>query len=379
MKRVRLYNIILFLSLLAILVSCGRGKGKTGQWTVEIDYVSDSPSDSVWYLYTYGAQSVGIDTILRSTPEGHLSYRRTFERDTLDLCLLFDAESRTLAPIFPEPGSPVASIKLNKKNPAVKAFGMLKSEDLTVWLDLQRSTLSDSIRQDSTIKVLTSLIRHKVGMVLFVHESKRNDTLPEMRSLKSLAYSFYQNDIDLLNAVGFSRGEAHFFRALMSSSSMNKDLPIEIKEKKKTTSLTLKQLAKKKGEVFFQFITLHRGDSISKAVAESMMKKMDSLKISMVSVLVETEKAPQAWKSHTIYQSLKTPSYFLVDSLGEASMFANRQGVYRLPSYMLVDTLGKILQVWHESDSVLSHFAKKYPPKPKKTALQNQDTTKDHE
>lgn len=354
-------NIVVFVTLMSMLFSCGRGKAKIeGLWTVEIEYRSSSPLDSVWYLYTYGSKSVEIDTLFRDTLQGLITFARTFERDTLDVCILYDNDGNILAPIFPDPQHPKTGIRLDKKTPKVRAYGMLYPEAITTWMSFMRdTTLTDSIHTDSLAVVLSSMLRHKVGAMICTHYGMFGDTSEIANTVRDVGREIIFQDRDLLNVLGTISGKIAFLNPYTNHQSVGKLLPIEIKDKKGTSSLKVSRLAKKKGLALYQFTTLYRGDSLSTAIAEKVIKKMDSLKIPLVTTLIEADKLPKGWKSHPITQVAKTPSYFIVDSIGNATDFAAQCHVHQLPTYLLVDTLGMIRAQWHEADSVFAHFAKK--------------------
>lgn len=359
MKRL-IPNILALLVLAVLMFSCGKRKAlDKGLWALEIDYTSSSPLDSVWYLYTFGTHSVSIDTLERASVEGRITFERVFERDTLDLCLLYDGSGDILLPIFPDPGYQFSTLKLDKKNPKIKAEGMRYAEDLTKWLSFLRGeALPDSIRQDSLHTFLTSMLRHKAGAMIFTHYNLSGDTSEIARRARGIGQNLILEDRELINVIGVSSNRLSYLDPYNRHRSVGTTLPIEIKDKKGTSLLKVSTFAKKKGVALYQFTTLYKGDSLSTAIATKVIKKMDSLKIPLLTTLVETDKLPKEWKSHPIGQVAKTPSYFLVDSLGEASEFATQRRINRLPTYLLVDTLGMIKEQWHEADSVFAHFAK---------------------
>lgn len=359
MKR-SILNLFAIIALAALMFSCGKRKTPDkGQWALEIEYTSSSPLDSVWYLYTFGANAVGIDTLLRDSVEGRITFERIFERDTLDLCILYDGEGHILAPIFPDPQHQFTTIKLDKKNPKIKAEGMRYAADLTAWLGMLRGeALPDSIRQDSLHTVLSSMLYHKVGAMIFTHYNLSKDTTEIAMKAKAIGQNVVLEDRDLIDVIGVVSGRLSFLSPYSRRQSVGTTLPIEIKDKKGTSSLKISTFAKKKGLALYQFTTLYTGDSLATAIAAKVIKKMDSLKIPLLTTLVETHRLPKDWKAYPIGQSAKTPSYFLVDSLGEATEFANQRRIDRLPTYLLVDTLGVIKEEWHEADSVFAHFAK---------------------
>lgn len=359
MKR-SILNLFAVIALATLMFSCGKRKTPDkGQWALEIEYTSSSPLDSVWYLYTFGANSVSIDTLLRDTLDGRIAFERIFERDTLDLCILYDGEGHILVPIFPDSQHQITTIRLNKKNPGIKAEGMRYADDLTAWLGLLRGeTLPDSVRQDSLYTILTSMLHHKAGAMIFTHYNLSKDTSEIAVRAKTIGQNVVLEDRDLMDVIGVVSGRLSFLNPYNHRRSVGMTLPIEIKDKKGTSSLKISTFAKKKGLALYQFTTLYKGDSISTAIAAKVIKKMDSLKIPLLTTLVETHKLPKDWKAYPIGQVAKTPAYFLIDSLGEATEFANQCRIDRLPTYLLVDTLGIIKGQWHESDSVFAHFAK---------------------
>ena len=359
MKRTTL-NLLAVILLAALTLSCGKRKTlDKGQWALEIEYTSSSPLDSVWYLYTFGANSVGIDTLLRDSVTGRIVFEHIFERDTLDLCILYDGAGHILAPLFPDPQHQFTTIKLDKKNPQIKARGMRHADDLTAWLGMLRGeSLPDSIREDSLYTVLSSMLHHKVGAMIFTHYTLSKDTGEIATRARAIGQDVVLEDRDLIDVIGAISGRLSFITPYGYRRSVGVTLPIEIKDKKGTSSLKISTFAKKRGLALYQFTSLYEGDSLSTAIAEKVIKKMDSLKIPLLTTLVETDKLPEGWKAYPISQVAKTPSYFLIDSLGEATEFANQRHIDRLPVYLLIDTLGMIKEQWYEADSVFAYFAK---------------------
>lgn len=355
------FYIIFCLVVFSSFFGCRRGRSVAeGQWRLEVEYASHSRLDSVWYLYTYGTEHIGIDTLVSDARKGRLSFARTFGRDTLDLCIVFDSEGNILVPIFPSPKSSVARLVMDKRYPRGAAIGMLQDDALTTWLQIARdTTLTSEHRRDTLRTILNGFLDHKVGAMIYTHYALHSDSSMITELVQDLGRRLVMEERDLLDVVGILYNKVPFFNSSSRQKSVGSQLPIEVKEKDVLTALSVKKFVGKKGIGLYQFTTLSDGDSLAIKAAEQVIQKMDSLKIPLLTTLVETDEMPKGWKTYTISQKVKTPSYFVLDTLSEATDFASQRHITHIPTYLLIDSLGVILERWHEADSVWVHFDKK--------------------
>ncbi len=363
-KILRALGLIVLVGSLSVLTSCRKSSEDDKKlWTLEIDVKGADGADSIWYVHTYGATQVSVDT-LTVTKKSRLVWENSWERDTIDLVILYDAEGKIVAPLFPMAGTRLARLERRKVGTPIKVEGVLNEELLSEWLDVTRnSDLPDSVRQRTIISILNDAAPFKIGGVLLAGLASRPDTTAFGVEIAQMSTRNMYSHRETMDIFGIDWRRFNAITDHQRRLSVPRTFPI-MENKKSDKRLSVRRLAGRGDSVLIQFFTLHAADSTILDSLSKYLKHLDSLNVSYLTVLPETYTLPTEWKERFIGDKQKNAHYFIIDTTGEASTVVAQSGIYRLPTFFLVDTLGMVKYEWQHPDSVLRHFSR--PEKQKK-------------
>lgn len=335
------YAGILLLTLL-ILSSCHKAS-EYHVLDIKLDSSDSTLSGEEWYLYTYGATQVTVDTLKGSTPR----IRKDFDRDTTDLFILYGAEGRMILPMFPD-SVPEIKIRLGGKKEQLK--GIRDIDVLTKWRRLQRELSKDDVSQE-LIHFLDSVASLRVGLLLLQDAILQ---YPKSSCKEEIVRAFRAASIgssDLAQVIGLSPQFDTFGGGIEEIG-----VPYYVHlAKHKRKEVTTRAVMGKKG--YMAIAVLNKDDPARLHQAMAVyFRELDSLMVPSFTAVVLADSLPSAWKERK--GNSKLPArYFEVDSVGEATDYIRQIPLKSLPSYMIVDSLHTVWRSWEHPDSLI-HFLK---------------------
>ena len=318
-----------------------------------------------------GKENITEEVILREK-SGRYKYHATFDRDTIDLFLLLNAERELLLPIRPiDDGS--ISISL-KKSGQSEMTGMQLPDLLTSYLEW-RNTPTDTLPTQWR-EALEGVQNHPLTYLLTIALEEHFWKMGCTEIVAELSVLRQGCNQDLAPLLGWDN-----FRAKPDG---NQPFPSHIVVSGKQEMVPLAKERGKAPWLAVSYLPMTEADSTTMKAEAEYFQLLDSLGIPSYHLLMACDSLPKEWKKReaNIRSKGKAGSekpfrYFLIDSIGEATRFINQHYRGRLPQYLLVDSTQQVVRHWSEADSLLT-FIKEYQAIEKATKQKKKDEEQQH-
>lgn len=347
-----LKKVALLAALLSTILACS--KKDASEQLLTIDYESsDILPSSQWYLMTFGANAITLDTIPVSE-SGQIRYKNSFYRDTLDAMLLLNEQMLLEVPIFTDS----LDVKISVKDTLLHLEGVRYSDDIAKWKRMLHPESADV--PGDLIDFLREISAKKVTPVLVADLMRRYPKSSCYGELRSLLRTSLTLNSDLDQLLGLSPDMTSYIY------DESHRLPEEILIHGKKDSLYI--FSKFLGRQNLMLMAFEDARNLTKDEIDSgevFHRQLDTLDIPSYHVLLFSDTVPQKWSIREKTNKIQDWRYFLVDSTGEASRYAAEAQIQSLPSYFLADSLRYVWREWHERDSVIT-FLKQLKDKRKK-------------
>lgn len=351
MKHYKWIFLLLPVIVMALAGCSKKQEEKTGV-EVAISWVQESdPPFHPLLLYTYGAKSIRVDTLM-SSKKGVVTYSARVDRDTIDLMLLKNITGHMLLPIHPDQNQ---NISVKYDGDSLYLSGIKQPELIRRYYNLLETQHSDI--SDDMLFFFDEHVRESIMYLLIldlINRYPQSDCAEELRRIKSTTE---RNAREYMKILGTESS--------LIGSPVQYDFPRYLGISGEKESVELRKKMGKKGLMAVSVMDISRADSIEMARIGHYFSSLDSLKIPSFSILPLQDSLPIGWK----VKNGADWRLFLVDSTGMATNFVQAYDL-SMPLYLLVDSTSHIWRHWEEPDSLI-RFLKSYEAAKK---VQNRDS-----
>lgn len=342
MKRLR--DIAIFLMAILTLASCGKSENPSYSLDIKIK-AGDNLQGEEWYLFTYGATQVQVDTVRGKSA----SFRVKFSRDTTDLFIIMDDAGHYILPILPDS---IMKIKVRLGGETEELKGMVDAETLIDWRK-HIQALPNGETDKALVQFLDSIASRKVSLPLVMDAILRDKAGKYSSELSSVYRKTASSGAQLKTVMGISpsfesapiTSRDAYFPHFLQNPSMRFE------------GLTTRNAMGKKNYLAVAILDGQQIEKNMKTAMDKYFSELDSLGTSSYTTIVMADTLPAGWAPRKTAGKLPA-RYFMVDSIGKASEIASQLRLRSIPSFMVVDTLLHVKQVWSTPDSLINYLRK---------------------